>query len=143
VPRDEPRLRESMDYLARLDGLPTELEATRAYVLARLAGPKEAPRVRAMVGKITPGDPYQVALAVLAAEAAGVAQEPAFKAQVQALSEEADRDFIAQSAYEPSAEQFWPTPPPSAATSTSPMPVDASSPCSPTASRSPPSIARR
>jgi uncharacterized protein YfaS (alpha-2-macroglobulin family) len=107
VPRDEPRLRESMDYLARLDGLPTELEATRAYVLARLAGPKEAPRVRAMVGKITPGDPYQVALAVLAAEAAGVAQEPAFKAQVQALSEEADRDFIAQSAYEPSAEQFW------------------------------------
>lgn len=107
VPRDEPRLRESMDWLARQDGLPPELEATRGYVLARLGGAKEAPRVRALLDKVAPGDAYQVALAVLAAEAAGVADEPAFKTRVAALASASEQAFLAPSGYTPRAELFW------------------------------------
>ena len=50
--RDDPRLTESARWLEKLDDLPLPLDATRAYVLARLDGPRQAARVRALLEKI-------------------------------------------------------------------------------------------
>ncbi|WNZ62880.1 hypothetical protein QEG98_03425 [Myxococcus sp. MxC21-1] len=85
VDRADPRLVESARWLEAQEGLPPEYDATRAYVLARLEGSKQAARVRALVQGAEGGDLYPLALAVLAAEKAGVIKEPALQTQINAL----------------------------------------------------------
>lgn len=93
VDRDDPRIAESAKWLEAQEGLPTEYDATRAYVLARLQGPRQAARVRALVEGAQSGDLYPLALAVLAAEKAGVMKEPALQARIQALVKESGEGF--------------------------------------------------
>jgi alpha-2-macroglobulin len=98
VPRDDPRLTESARWLEKADDLPPALDATRAYVLARLDGPRQASRVRALLDKLgDAGDLYPVAMAALAADQAGVGNEPAVKAHLAALTARA-RDALARPA---------------------------------------------
>ncbi|MBF5046078.1 alpha-2-macroglobulin [Aggregicoccus sp. 17bor-14] len=85
VDRNEPRIVESARWLEAQENLPTELDATRAWVLSRLDGPRAAPRVRALVQAAQPGDLYPLALAVLAAEQAGVRREPALASRLEQL----------------------------------------------------------
>ncbi|HSN91722.1 MAG TPA: MG2 domain-containing protein, partial [Anaeromyxobacteraceae bacterium] len=85
VARDDPRVIESARWLEGQEGLPLPLEATRAYVLARLDGPRQAARVRSLLDRLAaapPSDLHPVALAALAAERAGILGEPAVKERV-------------------------------------------------------------
>jgi uncharacterized protein YfaS (alpha-2-macroglobulin family) len=85
VQRTDPRVVESARWLEDQGDLPLPLDATRAYVLARLDGPRQAARVRALLERIAadrPEDLYPVALAALAAERAGILKEPAVSIRV-------------------------------------------------------------
>jgi uncharacterized protein YfaS (alpha-2-macroglobulin family) len=87
--RTEPRLVESATWLAQREGLSLPLEATRAYVLARLDGPRQAARVRALLDRVADQgapDLFPVAMAALAAERAGISAEPATQARITALA---------------------------------------------------------
>ena len=98
VPRDDPRLTESARWLERADDLPLPLDATRAYVLARLDGPRQAARVRALLEKVGDGgDLYAVAMAALAADRSGIGNEPAVKARLSSLTARA-REALARPA---------------------------------------------
>jgi uncharacterized protein YfaS (alpha-2-macroglobulin family) len=101
VPRDDPRLLESARWLEKQEDLPLPLEVTRAYVLARLDGPRQAARVRSLVEKVAAappgGDLYPVAMAALAADRAGVAGEAGVKAALSTLTERA-REALSQPA---------------------------------------------
>jgi len=107
VPASDPRIAESLAWIQKQDDLPPVLQATRTYVLAELLHQKAAPAVRALVTRAAPSDPYELALAVLAAEQAGVAQEPAFKAQVAALVDHAQQAMISNAVYTPHGDAFW------------------------------------
>lgn len=104
VDRADPRLVESARWLEAQEGLPPEYEATRAYVLARLEGPKQAARVRALVEASESGELYPLALAVLAAEKAGVIKEPALQARINALVKRSSEGFTTLAAYKPGQE---------------------------------------
>jgi alpha-2-macroglobulin len=94
VDRDDARIVESAKWLEAQQDLPPEYDATRAYVLARLQGPRQAARVRALVESAKPGDLYPLALAVLAAEKAGVMKEPALQARMQTLVQQSGEGFV-------------------------------------------------
>jgi uncharacterized protein YfaS (alpha-2-macroglobulin family) len=96
VPRDDPRIVESMRWLDGREDLPLPLEATRAYVLARLDGPRQAARVRALLDRIADeaGDLYPVALAALAADRAGIGDEPPVKARIAVLAARAREALV-------------------------------------------------
>jgi uncharacterized protein YfaS (alpha-2-macroglobulin family) len=86
--RDDPRLIESARWLEKQEDLPLAYDVTRAYVLARLDGPRQAARVRNLLDRVgeAPGsDLYPVAMAALAADKAGIAAEPAVKIKLAAL----------------------------------------------------------
>lgn len=86
VQREDARIVESARFLDRLENLPLSLDATRAYVLARLDGVRQAARVRALLERVAAApadDPYPVALAMLAAERAGILAEPPVKQRLQ------------------------------------------------------------
>lgn len=93
VEATDSRLVESQQWLEAQEGLPFEWEATRAYVLARLQGPRQAARVRALMEQAKPGDLYPLALAVLAAAEAKVNQEPELKARLGELVAESAQGF--------------------------------------------------
>jgi hypothetical protein len=87
--------------------LPYPLAATRAYVLARLYGPEEAPRARALFDGDPGPDPYGMAMAVLAAEQTGIAKEVAIQAKILDWVQRS-RSALAQVAtYTPSHDLFW------------------------------------
>lgn len=89
VPRDDPRVTASARWLERLDELPLPMDATRAWVLARLDGPRQAARVRALldrVGDAPSGDLYPLAMAALAADRAGIGKEPLVNARIAAAA---------------------------------------------------------
>jgi uncharacterized protein YfaS (alpha-2-macroglobulin family) len=98
--RDDPRLTESARWLEKLEDLPLAYDVTRAYVLARLDGARQAPRVRNLlekVGDAPGGDLYAVAMAALAADRAGIAAEPAVKVKLAVLTGRA-REALVQPA---------------------------------------------
>ncbi|MCY0999041.1 MG2 domain-containing protein [Myxococcus sp. MISCRS1] len=101
VERTDPRLVESARWLEAQQDLSPEYDATRAYVLARLDGPKQAARVRALVESSESGELYPLALAVLAAEKAGVIKEPALQARINALVKRSSEGFTTLAAYKP------------------------------------------
>jgi uncharacterized protein YfaS (alpha-2-macroglobulin family) len=94
VDANDPRMTEAAKWLETQENLPFEYDATRAYVLARLYGEREAPRVRAVIERATAGDLYPLALAVLAAEKAGVMKEPALQARVDSLVTASNEGFV-------------------------------------------------
>ncbi|MCE9669079.1 MG2 domain-containing protein [Myxococcus stipitatus] len=104
VDRNDPRIAESMRWLEGQSGLPPEYEATRAYVLARLDGAKQAARVRALVEASDNADLYSLALTVLAAEKAGIIKEPALQARVNGLVKRSSEGFATLAAYKPGQE---------------------------------------
>jgi uncharacterized protein YfaS (alpha-2-macroglobulin family) len=100
VARTDPRLVDAASWLAARDGLPLPLDATRAYVLARLDGARQAARVRALLDRVaeeSPPDLYPVAIAALAAERAGLSGEPAVRARIDVLAGRA-RDGLVRDA---------------------------------------------
>ncbi len=97
VPAGEPRIAESAAWLAGRDGLPLPLDATRAYVLARLDGARQATRVRALLDRMADQgelDLYPLAMAALAAERVGIAAEPAVQARITALAARAGEALV-------------------------------------------------
>ena len=97
LPQSEPRVVESAAWLGARENLPLPLDATRAYVLARLDGARQAARVRALLEKaaVEPGtDLYPIAIAALAAERAGIASEPAVKVRISALAARASDALV-------------------------------------------------
>jgi len=95
--RTDPRIAEAVTWLAAREGLPLPLEATRAYVLARLDGPRQAARVRALLDRVADEaqpDLYPVAIAALAAERAGIAHEPAVLGRITALASRANEGLV-------------------------------------------------
>jgi hypothetical protein len=107
VDRNDARITESMRWLEAQEGLPLEYDATRAYVLARLEGPRQAARVRALVAQATPGDLYPLALAVLAAERAGVMKEPALQARMDELVAQSNEGFATLASMPAPSEAMW------------------------------------
>jgi uncharacterized protein YfaS (alpha-2-macroglobulin family) len=95
VDRGDPRIAESAAWLAAQDDLPPPLDATRAWVLARLEGARAAGRVRALLEKLPADDLYPIAMAALAADRSGVATEPAVRERIRALVARA-REALAQ-----------------------------------------------
>jgi uncharacterized protein YfaS (alpha-2-macroglobulin family) len=97
--RDDSRLTESARWLEKQEELPLPYDATRAYVLARLEGPRQATRVRALLEKIDAQAPdlYPIAMAALAADRAGIAGEPAVKTTLADLTARA-RNALTQPA---------------------------------------------
>ncbi len=97
VSRTDPRIVESAAWLASREGLPLPLDATRAYVLARLDGPRQAAAVRALLDRVAdqpPADLFPVAMAALAAERAGIGREPATEARITALAARANEALV-------------------------------------------------
>jgi len=97
VQQSDPRIVESAAWLSAREDLPLPLDATRAYVLARLEGPRQAARVRALLEKVgaePEADLYPVAIAALAADRAGIASEPAVHAQITALAARASDALV-------------------------------------------------
>jgi uncharacterized protein YfaS (alpha-2-macroglobulin family) len=107
VDRNDPRITESMRWLEGQEGLPFEYDATRAYVLARLDGERQAARVRALVERATPGDLYPLALAVLAAEKAGVMKEAALKGRIDELVAQSNEGFATLASMPAPSEAMW------------------------------------
>jgi len=105
--RNDPRITESMRWLEAQEGLPFEWDATRAWVLARLDGERQAARVRALVEAAPPGDLYPLALAVLAAEKAGVMKEPALKGRIDALVAQSNEGFVTLAKLPAPSEAMW------------------------------------
>ncbi|HZI12683.1 MAG TPA: MG2 domain-containing protein, partial [Myxococcus sp.] len=104
VDRNDARITESARWLEAQEGLPPEHEATRAYVLARLEGSKQAARVRALVEASEGGDLYPLALTVLAAEKAGVLKDPALQERINTLVRRSSEGFATLAAYKPGQE---------------------------------------
>jgi hypothetical protein len=85
--REDARIVEAARFLDRQEELPLSLDATRAYVLARLDGSRQAARIRSLLERVAAApaeDPYPLALALLAAERAGILAEPPVKQALQA-----------------------------------------------------------
>lgn len=104
VARTDARLVESAAWLAGREGLSLPLDATRAYVLARLEGPRQAARVRALLDRVADlGQPdlFPVAMAALAAERAGIAGEPATQARIAALAARANGALVQRADWRP------------------------------------------
>ncbi len=107
VQRGEPAITEAAAWLEAQQELPPELDATRAYVLARLQGEKQAPRVRALLERAAGGtDLYSAALAVLAAEKTGLLKEQASAAKLAQLVTTSREQFFQLARFEPT-EAFW------------------------------------
>ncbi len=108
VPRNEGALTESAAWLEAQANLPPELEATRAYVLAKLQGSKQAARVRALLERAAASgsDLHSIALAVLAAEKAGIEKEPAVQAQLAGLVSKSREQFFTLASFTPT-DAFW------------------------------------
>ncbi|WNG16453.1 MG2 domain-containing protein [Cystobacter fuscus] len=107
VDRNEPRITESLRWLEAQEGLPFEWDATRAWVLARMDGERQAARVRALVEAAPPGDLYPLALAVLAAEKAGVMKEPALKSRIDTLVAQSNEGFVTLAKLPAPSEAMW------------------------------------
>ena len=102
-----PELIESARWLEAQGDLPEELEATRTYVLARMQGPQQAARVRQLVEKVRAGNPYVMALAVIAADKSGVMKEPAFQDRVHTWVEQSRSQFFNFAQMLPQTDAFW------------------------------------
>ncbi len=105
--RNDPRITESMRWLEAQGEMPFEWDATRAWVLARLDGERQAARVRALVERATPGDLYPLAMAVLAAEKAGVMKEPALKGRIDELVAQSNEGFVSLASMPAPSEAMW------------------------------------
>ncbi|HTT71069.1 MAG TPA: MG2 domain-containing protein, partial [Anaeromyxobacteraceae bacterium] len=105
----EPRLVESAGWLAAREGLSLPQDATRAYVLARLGGAREAARARDLIDRVAaagPGDLYPVAMAVLAARRAGIAGEESTRQRIAALSASAAGALLHAAEWRPTADYY-------------------------------------
>ncbi|HTP28403.1 MAG TPA: MG2 domain-containing protein, partial [Anaeromyxobacteraceae bacterium] len=105
----EPHLVESTGWLAAREGLPLPLEASRAYVLARLEGPRRAALVRALLDRVADHeqpDLFPIAMAALAAEHAGIGAEPATRARVAELAARASDALIRNASWQPDPAYF-------------------------------------
>ena len=97
VQRDDARIVEAARFLDRQEELPLSLDATRAFVLARLDGPRQAARVRSLLERVAAAsaeDPYPVALALLAAERAGILAEPPVKQAIRSQLARVSEAFL-------------------------------------------------
>lgn len=99
--KNDARLNESAAWLDAKADVPPALEATRTYVLARLQGARQAAKVRQLVQGAKPDDLYGLALAVLAAELAGVSSEPEIKERIAALADESRKGVISNAVFRP------------------------------------------
>lgn len=97
--KNDARLTESAAWLDARTNVPPGLEATRTYVLSRLQGARQAAKVRLLVQNAKPDDLYELALAVLAAEHAGVANEPDLKDRIAALADESRKGVISNAVF--------------------------------------------
>ena len=104
--RDEARILESVRWISEKQDLPLALDATRTYVLARLQGAAQAAQVRAFIQRATASQSlHAAALAALAADRAGVANEPEVKTQLAALVARASDGFVQPAVFKMDAEQ--------------------------------------
>lgn len=104
--KNDARLAESATWLDARADLPPGLESTRTYVLARLQGPKQAAKVRQLIQSAKPDDLYGLALAVLAADLAGVADEADVKDRIASLADESRKGVISNAAFRPDESFF-------------------------------------
>ena len=109
----EPRVQSSLAWLETQGGLSPFLDAWRALVLAQHDPVRAASRVRAAVvaaaaaaAGTADGDVVAGALAVLAAEAAGLLQEPGTADGVKALAQQARLTFMSGK-LPPDADESW------------------------------------
>ena len=108
VDRVDPRVVQAASWLEKQTGLAPELEATRVYVLARLNGKRQAAQVRSFVSRAEPtSDLYPIALAVLAADSAGIVHEPELEKKIQSLVQLSRAGFVKLATYTPTDDAFW------------------------------------
>lgn len=99
VARTDPRVTASLRWLEAQGPLGDPLDAVRTQVLASWEGDKHAARVRTLVAGLTPAaSPYSVAVATIAAERAGVLNEPELKAQLAPLHSALRKGFLVSGA---------------------------------------------
>lgn len=105
VERNDPRLVESLRWVSELT-LSPELDALRAWVVARLDGGRAAAQVRAFVDRAPEDDLYSVAMAMLAAKAAGVNGEPAIRGRLASMAQGAKPQIAKLAVWEPPEGRF-------------------------------------
>jgi uncharacterized protein YfaS (alpha-2-macroglobulin family) len=106
--RDDPRIVGSAKWLSQQQDLPLALDATRAYVLARLQGRAQAAEVRAFIERASgSGSLHAAAMAALAAEQAGVFKEPQTREKVLALVAQAEDGFVRSAVLKPEPDAFF------------------------------------
>ena len=103
--KDDPRVVEAAAWLEKQE-LPMPLAAQRVYVLSKLQGKKQAANVRNLLAGNAGIDVYGFAVAVLAAEEAGVDQEPDVKGRLQELAVQASAASFAPAVWQGS-EWAW------------------------------------
>jgi alpha-2-macroglobulin len=106
VAKDDSRLNAGAEFLAKAKDLPFAIEATRTYVLARLQGVKQAAAVRALLENAPADDMYSMAMAILAADYAGVMGETGVKNRVAALADASAKNVAKVADYR-FDEAFW------------------------------------
>ncbi len=99
--KNDPKLTETAAWLDARQDVPPGLEATRTYVLARIQGNRQAAKVRGLVQSAKPDDLYGLALAVLAADHAGVGDEADVKERIAALADESRKGVISNAVFKP------------------------------------------
>ncbi len=104
--KNDARITETAAWLDARTDLPPGLEATRTYVLSRLQGARQAAKVRLLVQNAKPDDLYGLALAVLAAEHAGVSNEPDLKERIASLADESRKGVISNAVFKPDESFF-------------------------------------
>lgn len=97
--KDDARLTDAAAWLEKQE-LPMPLAAQRVYVLSKLQGKKQAANVRNLLAGNAGTDVYGFALAVLAAEEAGVADEPDVKGSLQELATQARTAYFAPAVWQ-------------------------------------------
>jgi hypothetical protein len=108
VSRSEPRLLEGARWLEAQQVPSFELDAIRTYVLARLEGERHAARVRALLERTAESsDPYPAALAVLAAEAAGIVREGGVQRRLAELIARSREGFLRPAGQAAEPEWSW------------------------------------
>lgn len=105
IERGDTRLVESARWIASQD-LPPELDALRAWVMARLEGPRAAAHVRAYLDRVEPGDLYSTSMAILSARVAGVDEEASMARRLSELANQVKPQLAGLATWTPAADRF-------------------------------------
>lgn len=105
VERNDVRITDSVRWIESQD-LPPDLDALRAWVLARLQGERAAAQVRSFVERVQPGDLYSTSMAILAARAVGIDTERQLGERLSGMANQVKPQLATLATWEPRDDRF-------------------------------------